>query len=45
MAIYGRRRIGKTELILKALENIDNTYYFQISSFDYDVSLTDFRMF
>ena len=45
LAIYGRRRTGKTELILKALENIKkDTYYFQISSFDYDASLLDFKI-
>lgn len=43
LAIYGRRRTGKTELVLKALEGLNNAYYFQINSFDYDVSLTDFK--
>ncbi len=43
LAIYGRRRTGKTELILKALESLDDSYYFQINSFDYDTSLIDFK--
>lgn len=44
LAIYGRRRTGKTELILKALETVKiDAYYFQISSFDYDASLLDFK--
>ncbi len=44
LAIYGRRRTGKTELILKAIEEYKaEAYYFQISSLDYEVSLLDFK--
>ena len=40
MAIYGRRRTGKTALVLDFLENNQDTStaYFQITTFDY---LTD----
>ncbi len=44
LAIYGRRRTGKTELILNAINDLeDRAYYFQISSFDYETSLQDFK--
>ena len=43
MAIYGRRRIGKTELVLHVLKdsNLDSFYY-QVSSPDYGTALSDF---
>ena len=44
MAIYGRRRIGKTELVLHTIQNIDlKSYYYQVSSPDYKTSLMDFK--
>ena len=44
LAIYGRRRTGKTELILNEISNIGNiAYYYQVSSFDYETCLHDFR--
>ena len=44
LAIYGRRRTGKTELVLRAIKEAKNdVYYFQISSFDYFTSLSDFK--
>lgn len=44
MAIYGRRRTGKTALVLDFLENspIAPTAYFQITTFDYASCLNDF---
>ena len=44
MAIYGRRRTGKTALILDYLdENQDvSITYFQITTFDYASCLNDF---
>ena len=44
MAIYGRRRIGKTELVLHVLKdsNLDSFYY-QVSSPDYGTALSDFK--
>ena len=44
MAIYGRRRTGKTALILDFLENNQNSpmAYFQITTFDYLSCLNDF---
>ena len=43
LAIYGRRRTGKTELILNAISNLKNAYYYQVSSFDYETSIQDFK--
>lgn len=44
LAIYGRRRTGKTELILNAISDMENiAYYYQVSSFDYETSLRDFK--
>ncbi len=44
MAVYGRRRIGKTELILEYIrrDNRSDTVYFQCTSFDYNTCLGDF---
>ena len=44
MAIYGRRRTGKTALILDFLENNQDSpmAYFQITTFDYLFCLNDF---
>ena len=44
MAIYGRRRTGKTALVLDFLENNQDTStaYFQITTFDYASCLNDF---
>ena len=44
MAIYGRRRISKTELVLHTIHNINfKAYYYQVSSPDYKTSLMDFK--
>lgn len=43
MAIFGRRRIGKSELILHFIRNLNNAYYYQVNSLDYDASLNDFK--
>ena len=43
LAIYGRKRTGKTELILNAISNLENAYYYQVSSFDYGTSIQDFK--
>ena len=44
MAIYGRRRIGKTELVLHATQSIKlKTYYYQVSSLYYTTFLNDFK--
>lgn len=45
LAIYGRRRTGKTELILNAISNLENAYYYQVSSFDYETSIQDFKKY
>ena len=44
MAIYGRRRTGKTELILNFLHNAgkNKCVYFQCTSYDYNSCLSDF---
>ena len=44
MAIYGRRRIGKTELIRNYVNfiNPNKSIYFQCTSIDYDICLNDF---
>lgn len=43
MAIYGRRRVGKTELALQLVKSSQTpTLYFQCTSFDYRSSLEDF---
>ena len=44
MAIYGRRRTGKTALVLDFLENNQDisAAYFQITTFDYASCLNDF---
>ncbi len=44
MAIYGRRRTGKTALVLDFLENNPDAHlcYFQITTFDYASCLKDF---
>ena len=45
MAIYGRRRTGKTKLVtdyIAGLETKDIVYY-QVASFDYTVALGDFK--
>lgn len=44
LAIYGRRRIGKTELIRNYINNINtnSSIYFQCTSLDYDICLNDF---
>jgi len=44
MAIYGRRRTGKTALVLDYLENNQEApaVYFQITTFDYTSCLNDF---
>lgn len=44
MAVYGRRRAGKTEMVLHFMENHPDTkiLYVQCSSFDYRVCLADF---
>ena len=34
MAIFGRRRIGKSELILHFIRNLNNAYYYQVNSLD-----------
>ena len=45
MAVYGRRRTGKTELILNYIHETGGAgiVYFQAASFDYDVCLADFK--
>lgn len=44
MAIYGRRRIGKTELALEYVRSSGSRcVYFQCASFDYEVCLSDFK--
>ena len=49
MAIFGRRRTGKTQLIIeyldmcRKLETADKIIYFQASSYDYSVCLSDFK--
>ena len=45
MAIYGKRRTGKTELILHFIQGKDNCIYHQVSSDDHDYSsaLRDFK--
>lgn len=44
MAIYGRRRVGKTELILDHMRNSPQSdiVYFQCTGFDYQSCLADF---
>lgn len=42
-AVYGRRRVGKTELILQSLKEMPNSIYFQVSGFDYAEALNDFK--
>ena len=44
LAIYGRRRTGKTELILQVLnKNKSNMKYYQVSNNDYNAALYDFK--
>ena len=43
MAIYGRRRTGKTELILEAMKQRTDGLYFQCSSYDYNTCLQDYK--
>ena len=49
MAIFGRRRTGKTQLIMEYLGNCRksgnprNVIYFQASGYDYSVCLNDFK--
>ena len=42
-AVYGRRRVGKTELVLQSVKNRSNAIYFQVSGFDYDKAVDDFK--
>ena len=42
-AIFGRRRVGKTELVLQSIKELDHSIYFQTSSFDYSEVLEDFK--
>lgn len=42
MAIYGRRRVGKTQLILHFSDNNENIKYYQCTSYDYNECLKDF---
>ncbi|MBQ8161912.1 MAG: ATP-binding protein [Clostridia bacterium] len=46
MAVYGRRRTGKTALVLDFFHDHDagnQCVYFQCASFDYDLCLIDFK--
>ena len=45
MAVYGRRRTGKTTLVLKFIENKENCVYFQVTdpNTDYHLALSDFK--
>lgn len=43
MAVYGRRRTGKTELILHMIPELKNCLYFQVPGNDYALSLEDFK--
>ena len=43
MAIYGRRRTGKTELVLEYIRSHKNIIYFQCTGYDYNVCLRDFK--
>lgn len=45
MAIYGRRRVGKTELVLNYLSQHEakDIVYYQVTSFDYNLALEDFK--
>ena len=44
-AIYGRRRVGKTELILNYVkeQNLVKYYYYQCTGYDYAMCLEDFK--
>jgi len=44
-AIYGRRRVGKTELILAYIREHDpeSCYYYQCTGYDYATCLSDFK--
>ena len=43
MAIYGRRRVGKTELVLQYVHSAENAVYFQVFGYDYNIALEDFK--